>query len=137
MEQIITTDGEPLLQFLPVEREQDRPMLKRYCPFIGITHDAETVMAFPTLRNHCHRIHPSQVVSMDYQSTHCLTFAHRHCPVLLSSTPKALPPGISVSQLKKRSLFVVFGLVSAVMLLVIAFLLFSGWHWTSASGLIL
>ena len=137
MEQLITNDGETRLQFLPVQKERDRLTLKRHCPFIGLTQDAETVMAYPTLRNHCHRLTPPRVVRTDYQSTHCLTFAHRHCPVLLASAPKTLPPGIRVSKEKKHSFFLILGVVSVVMLLAIAFLLFGGWQWTSANGLML
>jgi hypothetical protein len=134
MKQLTTKDGEPLLQFLPVENERESLTLKRHCPFIGLDQDAETVMAFPTFRNRCHRLHPAQRVRPDYQRTHCLTFAHRHCPVLLGQSTKALPPEIAVAPAKRRSIFVMLGVASVFMLLAVAFLLFEGWQWTSANG---
>jgi hypothetical protein len=133
MNQLTTKDGEPLLQYLSVENEEESIIFKRKCPFLGLAQDEETVMAFPATRNHCHRLRPAESVRLDYQRTHCLTFAHRHCPVLLEPSPKKLPRGIAYEDVRRRSIFVVLGVASLFMLLVIAFMLFGGWQRTSAN----
>ncbi len=133
MEQSITNDGDPLPQYPSVEHERESQTLKRHCPFIGLDQDAKTVMAYPTMLNRCHRFQPAQSVRLDYQGTHCLTFAHRHCPVLLESSVTTLPPEISATSAKRRSVFVMLGIASIFILLTGAFLLFGGWQWTSAN----
>jgi len=133
MEQSITNDGDPLPQFSPVENERESQTLKRHCPFIGLDQDAKTAMSFPTMLNRCHRFQPAQSVRLDYQGTHCLTFAHRHCPVLLEPSVTTLPPEIAVTSAKRRSVFVILGAASIFILLAGAFLLFGGWQWTSAN----
>ena len=134
MKQFLTNDGEPLFQYLPVENEQERLALKRHCPFIGLDRDAETIMAYPTSRNYCHRLNPAQGVRTDYQRTHCLTFAHRHCPVLLGHSSKSLPPEIAVTPARRRPIYLILSIASVFVLLIVAFLLFGGWQWTSANG---
>lgn len=54
-------------------------------------------MGYPSLRNRCHRVTPAKPVNPEYQNTHCFTFAHRHCPVLLEDNPDKLPPEIAAT----------------------------------------
>lgn len=108
--------------------------MRRRCPFIGLSCDSDTVMAFPTHRNYCHRVKSAQPVRIDYQSTYCLSFAHRHCPVLLKKSTRALPTEISVQTGTKHSTAMALSLAVAVVLMAIGLLLFGGWQWTSASN---
>ena len=70
-------------------------MLERQCPFIGLRSDLNTTMSYPTRRNCCHRVNPPKPVHPKHQKSHCLTFDHRHCPVLLDENPVKLPPEIA------------------------------------------
>jgi hypothetical protein len=132
MEQSIPDNKEPLLHFLPIEASQESLDLKRHCPFIGLAQDSDTVMAFPNTRNLCHRPRTPQEIRLDYQRTHCLTFAHRHCPVLLKSSRK-LPAEIAVSRVWRRSIFLMLSITTLIILLAAAFLFFGEFESTSAN----
>jgi hypothetical protein len=133
VDQSLSNKEEPLFQLLNVEPDRDGLEMRRRCPFIGLSYDADTVMAFPTHRNHCHRVKPAQSVRIDYQSTHCLTFTHRHCPVLLEKSTHTLPVDIASKPTKKRPTVMLISFAITFILLAIGLLLFSGWQWTSAS----
>jgi hypothetical protein len=133
VDQTLSTEKEPLYQLLNVEPDRSQLGMKRRCPFIGLIHDTDTVMAFQTHRNYCHRAQTAQPIRIDYQSTHCLTFAHRHCPVLLEKSMRTLPPEIAIRPEKKRPIAMVISFAVTFILLAIGLMLFSGWQWTSAS----
>lgn len=109
-------------------------MQKRRCPYIGLDNDPTTVMAYPTLRNCCHRVQPEEPVNLNYQLTHCFTFAHRHCPVLLGQTTEGLPPEIAVYSTKKRAAIALWLVVASGTLTAVFFLLFGDWQWGGANG---
>ena len=58
-------------------------------------------MGYPSLRNRCHRVTPPKPVDPEYQDTHCFTFDHRDCPVLLEDNPDKLPPEIAAVKSKR------------------------------------
>lgn len=134
MAQLVTKDGVPLLQFLSVDEARTNFTVKRQCPFIGLEKDAATLMSYPTLRNHCHRLRLSQDVKPSYQRTHCLTFAHRHCPVLLGASVSVMPSHIAAHPVRQRSIFMLLGITSIFIFGVIAFFMFGGLQSTRASN---
>ena len=133
MDQTLSNKEEPLFQLLNVDPKRDRIDMRRRCPFVGLSHDAETVMAFPTHRNHCHRVKNPESVRIDYQSTYCLTFTHRHCPVLLEKSVRVLPPEIAVQPSQKRSTTMAVSFAIVAVLMAVGLLLFGGLQWASAS----
>jgi hypothetical protein len=133
VDQTLSNKEEPLFQLLNVEPEQDHHDTKRRCPFIGLSNDPDTVMAFPSQRNHCHRVKSAQPVWIDYQSTHCLTFTHRHCTVLLKKSTRSLPREIALGPEKKQPTAMIVSFAVVFILMTIGLLLFGGWQWTSAS----
>jgi len=133
VDQTYSKEKEPIFQLFNVEPDRSGLDMKRRCPFIGLSNDTETVMAFPTHRNYCHRVETALPIRIDYQSTHCLTFAHRHCPVLLEKSTRTLPPEIAVRPEKKRPTAMVISFAITFILLALGLMLFSGWQWTSAS----
>ena len=109
-------------------------MQKRRCPYLGLDTDPTTVMAYPTLRNCCHRVQTEEPVNLNYQLTHCFTFAHRHCPVLLDQVTEGLPPEIGAYSTKKRATIALWVVIASGMLTVMFVLLFGDWQWGGANG---
>jgi hypothetical protein len=134
VDQTLSQKEESLFQSFNVEPDAYQLDLKRRCPFIGLSNDPDTVMAFPTHRNYCHRVKSAQPVRIDFQSTNCLSFAHRHCPVLLQQPTRSLPSSIAAQSEKKQSTTVALSLAIAVIFMAIGLLLFGGWQWASASN---
>jgi hypothetical protein len=133
VDQTLSNQEEPLFQLLNVEPEQYQLDMKRRCPFIGLSYDPDTVMSFPTHRNYCHRVKVAQSVRIDYQSTYCLSFEHRHCPVLLKKSTRSLPSEMAVQSVKKQPTTMALSFTVVVILMAIGLLLFGGWQWTRAS----
>ncbi len=109
-------------------------MQKRRCPYIGLENDPGTVMSYPTLQNCCHRVEPAEAINLNYQLTHCFTFAHRHCPVLLETVSDGLPPEIAVYSTRKRAAIALWLVVASGMLTAVFILLFGDWQWSGANG---
>lgn len=61
------------------------------CPFLGLSDDPQTALAFPSAWNNCHKVRPPQSVSSSHQRKHCLVVAHRQCPVLQTESLRPLP----------------------------------------------
>ena len=103
-------------------------MLRRRCPFIGLCNDPETVVGFASLRNCCNRVENPQPVQLNYQHSHCFNFDHRYCPVLKADKMATLPPEIAARGIRKTALWVTGGLVSVLVVLLLAMVFFGGWR---------
>lgn len=96
------------------------------CPFLGMSGDSTTSLAFPSAWNHCHHCKPVAPVSLAHQRSHCLTGEYEACPVFLQSPNKALPRGLRMKlarPAKKKAL----GMVVFVILALLA-AMFIGWN---------
>lgn len=107
-------------------------MLKRQCPFLGLSNDPDTIVGFPSLRNRCHRIDSTESVRPEYQRSHCLTFNHRNCPVLLGEADSKLVAEITVVPWKRRTVVFAWGVASVFAIIVVSIILFGGWQWAGA-----
>jgi LysM repeat protein len=82
----------------PAEQLPEAPKgMRRTCPFLGVLDDPETSLAFPSEMNYCHNATPPAAPKFDYQSTHCLVFAHLSCPVYKSGEKTSLPAELSLN----------------------------------------
>jgi LysM repeat protein len=110
-------------------------MPKAHCHFLGLRDDPDTVRAFPSIGNYCHRAEPPEPVSIEYQTSHCFSFAHRHCPVLLASVAAPLPPEIAAfpaTNLRNRRI-ALWSVLAAFAVAIGMFLFFGGWEWAGAN----
>jgi len=62
------------------------------CPFLGLSDDPQTALAFPSNWNYCYKAKPPQSVALAHQRKYCQSVAHRQCPVLQTGTLRPLPP---------------------------------------------
>jgi hypothetical protein len=59
------------------------------CPYIGLMDDPQSLMAYPSEKNYCHRTPHSREVQLEYQKHYCLVEAHNRCVVFLGRDPNA------------------------------------------------
>jgi len=104
-------------------------MLKRRCPFVGLCGDPDTVVAFASLRNCCNRVEDPSPIRLSYQHSHCFTFNHRQCEVLLEEQPPSvLPSAIAENPTRKRAAIIVGSVASLFVVAMFVVFLFSGWQ---------
>jgi len=60
------------------------------CPFFGLDDDPETASTFPSDRNRCYRLSKSRAISLDHQSSYCLSANYPACPIYQMQEPKPL-----------------------------------------------
>lgn len=51
------------------------------CPFLGVSSDPQTRVAFADARNYCHSVKPPQSVALSYQEAYCLSHNYQTCEV--------------------------------------------------------
>jgi hypothetical protein len=51
------------------------------CSYVGLHDDAQSLAAFPSALNFCHRLIEPKPVKLDYQQQYCLSPAHQRCIV--------------------------------------------------------
>lgn len=61
------------------------------CPFLGMSGDSRTALAFPSAWNHCHHCKPDESVALDHQKTCCLSGKYEACHAFLQSPNNPLP----------------------------------------------
>jgi LysM repeat protein len=94
------------------------------CPHLGLLHDPDTALAFPSIRNCCHHANPVEPVNFEHQSSHCFTAAHAHCPVFLRSVKEPLPVDLQViTPSKGRRGIAIGGFVSALIVVTLLILI--------------
>ncbi len=55
------------------------------CPYLGISDDAETALAYPSPWNCCYRRGTSAPISLEHQRNYCLATNYAGCPIYLQS----------------------------------------------------
>ncbi len=60
------------------------------CPYLGLIDDPDTCLAFPTERNACQRTVPAEPISLEHQSSYCLTYKYTECPIYMGETLPAM-----------------------------------------------
>ena len=67
------------------------PHTNRACPHLGLHHDADTSLAFPSKGNFCHFKSPVVSPGLSHQAEYCLAENHKHCLVFLGQEPLPHP----------------------------------------------
>lgn len=62
------------------------------CPFIGLVNDPQSLTAYPSLQNYCHRFTDPKPVKLEYQQQYCLGILHHRCLVFQRGEKAALQP---------------------------------------------
>jgi LysM repeat protein len=63
----------------------------RICPYLGLTDDGQTALAFPSDWNHCYHCKPLVSIRLDHQRNYCLSPQHKSCLVYRQTAGGALP----------------------------------------------
>lgn len=66
-------------------------MADRSCPYLGLKDDPATYSAYPSLKNHCHRVEAGDAVNLTHQRSYCTTSDYEGCPVFQAEDLKKLP----------------------------------------------
>ncbi len=61
------------------------------CPHIGLLHDPQTCLNYPSKWNVCHRASPPKTPNYEHQRVYCLTGAYEPCPFLRKKPDTPLP----------------------------------------------
>jgi LysM repeat protein len=77
------------------------------CPYLGLSDDPGTALAYPSTSNCCHHARPVESVRGSYQVKVCLTNGYIQCPVYLRPDLIPLPPEVqvrvsSIKRVKRR-----------------------------------
>ncbi len=67
-------------------------MSEEMCPFVGVEHDRETALGFPSPRNMCHRVSPPRPINVVHQGKFCMLKNHTACPVFNQIANASVPP---------------------------------------------
>lgn len=69
-------------------------MAESCCPYLGLKDDPATYSAYPSLRNHCHRVRKPRAVNLSHQRSRCASPRYKSCPVYQKgSVSVSLPSG--------------------------------------------
>lgn len=94
------------------------------CPFLGLSDDPGTALAYPSVGNCCHHAKPVASVRNGMQARYCLLPGYVKCPVYLRSDLQPLPPDfIGEGRLSSGMRKWVVGGVLLVTILVLAFVI--------------
>jgi hypothetical protein len=68
----------------PTTAESSSPAWKEArCPYVGLDGDPQSLAAYPSSKNYCHRLNEPKPVKLDYQQQYCLGTVHQRCLVYL------------------------------------------------------
>ena len=62
-----------------------------YCPHLGLGDDPQTIHAYPSAWNKCHRASPTVSPNYNHQQIYCISKDYRACPMLRKSSKASLP----------------------------------------------
>lgn len=97
------------------------------CPFLGISDDRKTSLAFPSTWNCCHRCKPVVAVALVHQKNICLTGDYEACPVFLQAPNGALPRDLRHVNLARSAKNKAFPKIVLLTLVLLAVMLL-GWN---------
>lgn len=75
--------------------------IEKICPFLGISSDSQTAMAYPSTQNYCSHVTPSAAPGTDYQREVCLKSAHIQCQLYAAKSAKRMPTEFLADELDK------------------------------------
>jgi hypothetical protein len=101
-----------------------------FCPYIGLSDDADSSVAFPSNSNYCHRGQPAAGVRFNHQQEFCLGKKYIECPVFLREAAGPLPEHIRAHRAHvktpqgnlRRNLLITVGALTAIAILGWAFI---------------
>ena len=71
--------------------EQPPANTNNVCQFLGLSYDSESLFAFPSAGNYCHRVKTPRPIAISHQEAVCLSGKHKTCPVYQEEWKGALP----------------------------------------------
>jgi len=63
------------------EPEESPAWTEARCQYVGLVNDAQSLAAYPSPMNFCHRLDKPKPIRLDYQQQYCLVPAHQRCLV--------------------------------------------------------
>lgn len=72
------------------------------CPFLGLSADERTAMAYPSTQNFCHHVLPPTVPSAGHQRKFCLDGIFAQCPLYQAQTLAPMPADIRPDKPRKK-----------------------------------
>ena len=113
---------------------------EQVCPFLGVTDDANTHLAFASPYNCCHCPKSGSVsVKLEHQAEYCLTASHGSCQVYIAGTDKAFPRELEyrpvaaiVPWYSSRTAWIAIGIIVALILIGAAYWVLSERSWGAA-----
>lgn len=67
----------------------------KYCPYLGVLDDQQTLFIFPSVSNRCYRSKPVATPNLTHQTTHCISDQHHFCPLFTDHGRNKLPSNLS------------------------------------------
>ncbi|MBI5965222.1 MAG: LysM peptidoglycan-binding domain-containing protein [Chloroflexi bacterium] len=61
------------------------------CPFLGLSDDTTSHMAFTSPENFCHRCKPIVQIKLEHQNDYCLDAEFKNCPIYVNDAGKRMP----------------------------------------------
>ena len=104
------------------------------CPYLGLSYDRETWLAFPSDGNHCHHAKPPGAIRLSHQEECCLTSEFLGCPVLDQPKGKPLPPELRLDVAEPRSIPIPLPLLLLGVVFLGAVILFGLWRFMENPG---
>ena len=83
----------------------------QFCPFLGLSDDPQTALAYPSTWNFCHHATPIASPKIDRQRSICLKYSHITCPVFTTTNIGTLPKTIIALDVKPTPKVKTFRLV--------------------------
>lgn len=61
------------------------------CPFLGLSDDTTSHMAFTSPENYCHQCKPITPIKLEYQNDYCLDTNFKNCSIYINGAGKRMP----------------------------------------------
>lgn len=91
-------------QAAPIKFHQEEQLQKgSFCSFLGRDEDPQTILAYPSIWNKCHRARPVVSPNLKHQNIFCLSTNFHSCP-MLQKTRGSLPSNLRASGEKLEKL---------------------------------
>ena len=74
--------------------------LEKYCPFLGLKYDPQSLMVYISPQNHCHHCKPVMAVNLEHQNDYCLGATYSNCQVYNDQPGRPLPRALRLKGYK-------------------------------------
>lgn len=98
------------------------PDTEKICPYLGLSFDPQTALAYPSSQNYCHHVTPSAAPGAAYQRQFCLELLHTQCDRYAEKSDNPIPAEFLLGENTKSRWnprfirFLTFGLLILVIL---------------------